>query len=103
MQRIAAAHPSAILRAAAEGTLGIAALMIGDAAAAVAHLRRSCSLWLESEAPYEAARARLHLAAALRALDDGNSRVMELELALASFERLGAKPDAACAVRLLKG
>jgi len=103
MQRVAAAHPSAVLRAAAEGALGIAALMIGDAAAAVAHLRRSCSLWLENEAPYEAARARLHLAAALQALDDDNSRVMELELALASFERLGAKPDAECAARLLKG
>jgi len=103
MQRLAAAHPSTVLRAAAEGALGIAALMIGDAASAVAHLRRSCNLWLENEAPYEAARARLHLAAALRALDDENGRVMELEFALASFERLGAKPDAVCAARLLKG
>jgi hypothetical protein len=37
----------------------------------------------------------------LRALDDEGSAVLELEAARAAFERLGARPDAARAVRVL--
>jgi hypothetical protein len=53
------------------------------------------------DAPYDAARTRIHVAAALRALGDRGSATLELEAALAAFARLGARPDAARAERAL--
>ena len=45
--------------------------------------------------PYEAARARVLIALACRALGDEDSAAMELDAAAEVFARLGAAPDAA--------
>ena len=45
--------------------------------------------------PYDAARARVHIALACRVLGDHDGAGVELEAARATFERLGAQPDLA--------
>jgi hypothetical protein len=70
------------------------ALADGDASVAIRDLRQGCQGWQAAGAPYEAARARLLLAAALEAIGDPGSARMELEAAHVAFDRLGAAPDA---------
>lgn len=101
LARIAAVHGSTALKAAAESASGIASLAEGEPSTALGRLRQACRLWLEVDAPYDAARIRIHAAAALRALADRGSAGLELEAAQATFERLGARPDAARAARAL--
>ena len=67
----------------------------GDARRALAGARRAWSLWQELDAPYEAARARVVVATACRALGDEDAARMELEAARQVFERLSAGPDLA--------
>src|SRR5690606_17735285 len=67
----------------------------GDAHAAGAALRDAIAIWRQLEAPYEMARARALLAVACRELGDDDGAAMELEIARAEFERLGARPDVA--------
>ncbi|HJU00816.1 MAG TPA: response regulator transcription factor, partial [Actinomycetes bacterium] len=57
--------------------------------------RRAWSLWQELDAPYEAARARVVVATACRALGDEDAARMELDAAREVFERLSAAPDLA--------
>jgi tetratricopeptide (TPR) repeat protein len=94
LARIADKWPITALRSAAEGALGVTTLMEGDHAAAVRRLRQAYRLWREVDAPYEAARTRVHLARALGSLGDTASARLELEAALTSFDRLGARLDA---------
>jgi tetratricopeptide (TPR) repeat protein len=101
LARIAGIHGSTALKASAEGALGMASLAEGNPSAALGRLRQACRLWLEVDAPYDAARVRMHAATALRALADEGSAVLELEAARAAFERLGARPDATRAARAL--
>jgi DNA-binding NarL/FixJ family response regulator len=56
-------------------------------------LRHAWNVWQELEAPYQAARTRVLIGSACRALGDADSAVLELEAARAAFERLGASPD----------
>ena len=56
-------------------------------------LREACRRWQEIEAPYEAAKTRLLLADAYRALADDDAMLMELDAADAMFRRLGADWD----------
>jgi tetratricopeptide (TPR) repeat protein len=91
------------LQASAAAALGVAAGMKGDTAAAVAHFRQACSLWLEVDAPYEVARIRARLGAALLRLGDTVAAGMELDAAAATFRRLGAEPDARGVERLVSG
>ena len=65
----------------------------GDAEAAAADLRRTRDHWKEVGAPYETAQARMLLGIAFRRQGDEHAATVELEAALATFERLGAKPD----------
>ena len=58
-------------------------------------LRRAWRGWHELEAPYEAARARVLLALACRALGDDDAAAMELDAARGRFRQLGAAPDLA--------
>ena len=90
---IAADYRSAALRAAAECAAGALALSEGDAAEAGRRLRDGCRLWLEAEAPYEAARARVALAEAWGAEGNAAARALELKAAKSLFERLGAVRD----------
>jgi len=67
----------------------------GDAAGATTLLRSSLRTWLELGAPYEAARVRVLLARASRALGDDDAARLELDVARAVLEELGAAPDLA--------
>jgi class 3 adenylate cyclase len=66
----------------------------GDADGAIVSLREACRLWCEVDAPFEAARARLTIADALRVDDRASTATVELEAARSAFERLGAVREA---------
>src|SRR5262249_41923784 len=53
----------------------------GEPAAALAPLRRAWTVWHRLEAPYEAARLRVLIGAACRALGDAESAAMEIDAA----------------------
>jgi DNA-binding CsgD family transcriptional regulator len=74
---------------------GATNLTDGDARAAVGHLRRAFEVWQRLEAPYEAARVRLLMGLACRALGDEEAGALEFTAAKATFEQLGAAPDLA--------
>ena len=57
-------------------------------------------MWRDLEAPYEAARVRVLLGLACRALGDEEAAAMELDAARTVFARLGAGPDLAQAEAL---
>ena len=73
----------------------------GDAAGAAQSLRQARDGWKDLGAPYEAAEARLLLALAFRRQGDEHAAKQELEAALATFERIGARRDAERAGELL--
>jgi DNA-binding CsgD family transcriptional regulator len=81
------------LRAMAAQAHGAIALAEGDAAAAIGPLRAAFDGWERLEAPYEAARARVLLGLACRALGDEEASGLEFGAARLAFERLGAQPD----------
>jgi class 3 adenylate cyclase len=64
-------------------------------------LRKARDEWQRVGAPYETAMARMLLATAIRRSGDEHGATVELESALAAFERLGAKLDAERAKELL--
>jgi class 3 adenylate cyclase len=72
-----------------------------DWQAAARCLQRARDGWKEVGAPYETAQARLLLGIAFRRQGDEHAATAELEAASATFERLGAKLDAARANELL--
>jgi DNA-binding NarL/FixJ family response regulator len=90
---IADAYRTQALRAAAGHAQGAVLLATGDPGAAVPALRAAWRAWRELEAPYEAARARLLLGLACRALGDEDAAAMELDDARAELARLGAAPE----------
>jgi len=97
---IAGQIPSAAVNAANEWSCGLLALSEGDPETACRHLREARDVWSSVSAPYEAARAQLALADAELARGDRDAAAMELGMALATFERLGARLDALRATRL---
>ena len=64
-----------------------------DWEAAARCLRRARDEWQRVGAPYETAQARILLGIAFRRQGEEHAGTAELEAALATFERLGAKPD----------
>ena len=76
----------------AEGAVELAE---GDARAALLALRHAWQVWQELEVPYEAARVRVLLGLACRALGDDDTAALELEAARDVFAQLGAAPDLA--------
>jgi DNA-binding CsgD family transcriptional regulator len=90
---IAGTYGTPALLAAADHASGAVLLASGDAGAAVTALRAAWRAWRELEAPYEAARARLLIGLACRALGDEDAAAMELDGARAVLARLGAAPD----------
>ncbi|HET9674782.1 MAG TPA: LuxR C-terminal-related transcriptional regulator [Gaiellaceae bacterium] len=87
--------PSAMLRALVDHAQGAVALAEGDPPRALAALRSAQRTWLELEAPYETARARVLIGVACRSLGDEDAAVLELGAAREVFEELGAIPDVA--------
>lgn len=81
-----------MLGAVAAQTRGSVLLAGGDAKAAVVSLRDALEAWQLLGAPYQAAQARLLLAAACRHLDDRDRAELECDAARDVFDALGAAP-----------
>jgi ATP/maltotriose-dependent transcriptional regulator MalT len=92
---IAARFATEFIAATAAQARGAVELAEGDAYAALKSLRQALALWQELRAPYLAARVRVAIAAACRALDDEEGAGLELASARAAFDRLQASPDLA--------
>lgn len=106
LMEIAESYGTPALRAASECAMGSLLLAQGSAADAAQKMRRAQRLWQEVDAPYEAARCRMLLGAALEMDGYSADALMEYAAARATFERLGAMPDAAkaaAAAQMLEG
>jgi DNA-binding CsgD family transcriptional regulator len=93
MMQIAGVIGAPLLTATAERALGAVLLAEGDPRGALAALRPSWTAWQALEAPYEAARTRVLVGLACRALDDADAAALELDAAADAFRELGARPD----------
>jgi DNA-binding CsgD family transcriptional regulator len=102
LTEMAVSSRAPLLRAMTSRADGAVALMDGDANAAIATLRRAWSQWRDLEAPYEAARVRVLLGQACRALGDEDTATMEFETARQVFLELGAAPELARVDSLLR-
>ena len=80
--------------------VGAVLLAEDDQNAALISLRRAWRGWHELEAPYDAARTRVLIARACRALGDDDGAEMELDAAVRVFVELGAAPDVAVVASL---
>jgi DNA-binding NarL/FixJ family response regulator len=95
LEEIAERYDSAMLAALVAHARGAVELAAGDAGTALVSLRQAGETWQELDAPYDAARARVLVAAACRALGDDDTAALELDAARAVFANLGAAPDLA--------
>jgi DNA-binding NarL/FixJ family response regulator len=95
LAEIATAFGAPLLQTLACHARGAILLAGGDAAGALTALRQALSGWQALEAPYEAARVRVLVGLACRALGDEDASDLELEAACRMFDELGAQPDAA--------
>lgn len=103
LEDIARTYPTTAMRAILGAALGAVALSEHRPADALARLREASDRWRELDAPYETARVGVRIGQGCRALGDEEGALMELRAALATFERLGARPDASRARGLLSG
>jgi DNA-binding CsgD family transcriptional regulator/tetratricopeptide (TPR) repeat protein len=95
MRELAQAFDTDLLRAVVAQADGAIATAEGRPNAALDPLRRAFSLWQHLDAPYEAARVRVLIGHACRALGDEEAAALEFAAARSVFERLGARPDVA--------
>ncbi len=93
LEQVAAGYESRMLDAMVAYARGATELADGDARTALVSLRQAWHMWQELEAPYDAARARVLLGLACRALGDDDAATLELEAARDVFAQLGAAPD----------
>jgi DNA-binding CsgD family transcriptional regulator len=93
LEEISARYESGMLGAMVAHAEGAVDLADGDAQGALVALRRAWQVWQELEVPYEAARVRVLLGLACRALEDDDTAALELEAARGVFAQLGAAPD----------
>ena len=103
LDEIAQRNGRTMLLASAAQARGAVELAGGAARAAAPLLRHASQLWLELEAPYEAARARLLVAEACRAMGDDETADLELEAARDELAQLGAEVDLARAESIRAG
>lgn len=85
---------SAVLNALAEHAAGTVLLADDDPSTALAHLRAAATTWRQAHLPYELARTEVLLARCCAQLGDRASAQLELDIAVDTFLRLGARPDA---------
>jgi DNA-binding NarL/FixJ family response regulator len=90
LDRATADYPNSGLEAAAVLARGRLAIAENRPDEALPVLRDAYRRWQELNAPYDAAKARLLLATAYRALGDEDAAALELDAATAVFTRLGA-------------
>jgi ATP/maltotriose-dependent transcriptional regulator MalT len=95
LRALAQAFDTDVLRAVVAQADGGIALAEGHPHAALDPLRHAFELWMRLEAPYEAARVRVLIGRACRALGDEEAAALEHQAARAVFERLEARPDLA--------
>lgn len=95
LEAIAADNRGSMLGAIAAHARGAVDLAEDNASSALVSLRQAWQGWHELEAPYEAARARVLIGLACRALGDDDTAELELASARGTFEELGAAPDLA--------
>lgn len=93
LAEIADAYGTDVLHTLARHARGAIALAADDAPAALPHLRRAWLAWHDLEAPYDAARTRVLIGLACRAVGDHDTATLELQSARTEFSRLGATPD----------
>jgi DNA-binding NarL/FixJ family response regulator len=93
MVQIAGDIGAPLVTAMAERANGAVLLAEGDPRAALAALRPSWSAWQTLDAPYDAARTRVLIGLACRALVDADAATLELDAAADAFRKLGASPD----------
>ena len=96
-------YPTTATRAILDAARGAVALSEDRPADAVARLRQASARWRELDAPYETAQIGVRIGEGCRALNDEEGAQMEFHAALATFERLGARPDASQVRELLSG
>jgi DNA-binding CsgD family transcriptional regulator len=96
LRALAQAFDTDVLRAIVAQGDGAIALAEGHAQAALEPLRLAFDLWERLVAPYEAARVRVLIGRACRALGDEEAARLEHHAARSAFEGLGARPDLAC-------
>jgi DNA-binding CsgD family transcriptional regulator len=99
---LAACAPARYLETLSAQAHGSLQLAEADAHGSLPLLRRAWMGWQELEAPWEAARVRVLIGRACRALGDDDAAELEFDAARRVFARLGARPDAA-AVAALQG
>ena len=93
IDHLASHYPTAILGAMARQARGTVRLAEGDASGAIAPLREAFAVWQQVEAPYAAARVRVAIGLACRALEDDEAAGLEWDAARRVFGDLGAAPD----------
>ncbi|MQA81778.1 MAG: LuxR family transcriptional regulator [Streptosporangiales bacterium] len=90
LESIAQESGTALLQATAITARGAVALAEHDPDRVLQQLQRARALWMELGLPYEAAQARMMMAAAGREAGDHEGAQLELKAAYAAFERLGS-------------
>jgi class 3 adenylate cyclase len=90
LSEIADGYSTPALAAAAAHARGLALLVAGEPASAAQSLRKAGALWMQVEAPFEGARARVQLGEAYAAEGDSAAADLELRAARDAFDRLGA-------------
>jgi DNA-binding CsgD family transcriptional regulator len=93
LDQVAGQFDSDVFAAIAAQARGTVELAQGEALAALVSLRRAWRTWQEIDAPYLAARSRVLIGLACRALGDDEGATLELDAARVTFDRLGALPD----------
>jgi ATP/maltotriose-dependent transcriptional regulator MalT len=97
LDEITRAHIGPGLVAIGHQVRGMALLAQGELAEALTALQAAREIWQSLSAPYDVAKTRMLIAAVRDALGDAAGAAHDRETALASFERLGALPDARAA------
>lgn len=103
LEDIAREFDTEILGAMAAHARAASLLADGSAMSAIAPLRRAFGVWSRVGAPYIAARIRVLLGRACRAVGDHDGAELELDAARQTFARLGAAPAVAAVEALLGG
>jgi ATP/maltotriose-dependent transcriptional regulator MalT len=94
LARLAAELGAPFLDAAAHRAAGAVLLAEGRASDALPELRDAWATWQDLRAPYEAARTRVLIGLARRAIGDEEGAALELDAALWALRSLSATPDA---------
>lgn len=95
LETIGATYETTVLGTLARHVRGAVDLAQDQATASLASLRAAVREWLELEAEYEAARARVLTGQACRRLGDESTATLYFEKARQTFSALGAVPDMA--------